>query len=191
MSCTATVKWFDSKKGYGFATPETGGDDIFVHSANIVKDADGKAPFLDEDDKIFYNLGEHNGRPTAMEVTVPPGTEKKRPPRRRGRNATKAADAESEQIATDRDTAAVASAKGEGQAESATPADKPSSGGGGGGGGRDGKTHRRPQSGNRSRRNDKGVGENGKPRPNSGPRGDSKSQEAKQAARDSAKGDAA
>lgn len=53
MSCTATIKWFNSKKGYGFAAPETGGDDIFVHIANIVRDADGNAPYLDEDQKIF------------------------------------------------------------------------------------------------------------------------------------------
>jgi len=184
MSCTAIIKWFDSKKGYGFATPETGGDDIFVHSANITKDADGKAPFLDDGDKIFYNLGEHNGRPTAMEVSVPPGTEKKRPPRRRGRNAAKAADAESEAIGEERQEKANEVVKSESQGESKPPADKPS----GGGGGRDGKTHRRPNSGNRSRRNDKGLGENGKPKPNSGPRGDAKGAEAKQAAR-SAKGD--
>jgi hypothetical protein len=32
------VKWFDTKKGFGFITPTTGGEDIFVHQSQIKTD---------------------------------------------------------------------------------------------------------------------------------------------------------
>lgn len=129
------VKWFDRKKGIGFATPAAGGDDIFIHRRNFTTQFT-----LDENDEVFYDVGEYEGRPTAIKISVPPDKVSKAPPRRvRGRNAKKSLDEEAETVAVEKDAEAVAeqSAPAAPAAEGAATGDKP-------GGGRDSKTRRRP-----------------------------------------------
>lgn len=46
-----TVKWFDSTKGFGFITPESGDKDIFVHYKSIV--GEGYKKLVDNDSVMF------------------------------------------------------------------------------------------------------------------------------------------
>ena len=60
------VKWFDSKKGYGFILPEDGGE-IFVHYTGII--AEGfKA--LTEGQMVEFEVGNNEKGVQAVNVTV-------------------------------------------------------------------------------------------------------------------------
>jgi cold shock protein len=48
-----TVKWFSEAKGFGFISPEDGGEDLFVHRTGI---AGGGFKSLDEGDKVSYEV---------------------------------------------------------------------------------------------------------------------------------------
>ena len=46
-----TVKWCNDDKGYGFITPDEGGEDLFVHHSGIAGDG---YKSLDEGAKVSY-----------------------------------------------------------------------------------------------------------------------------------------
>ena len=59
---TGVVKWFDSKKGYGFIEPENGGKDVFVHISAVQKIGQ---THLKEGQKVKYELTSNRGREAA------------------------------------------------------------------------------------------------------------------------------
>ena len=48
-----TVKWFNDEKGFGFITPDGGGDDLFVHFKAIESDG---FKSLKEGDKVTFDV---------------------------------------------------------------------------------------------------------------------------------------
>lgn len=50
---TGVVKWFSRVKGYGFITPDEGGDDVFVHYTAIVGDGFRN---LDQDERVEFTV---------------------------------------------------------------------------------------------------------------------------------------
>jgi len=62
---TGTVKWFNSTKGYGFITPDDGGNDLFVHHSDV--QTSGHAS-LNEGQKVEFEVGEGQKGPCAKNV---------------------------------------------------------------------------------------------------------------------------
>ena len=61
-----TVKWFNDSKGFGFITPEGGGEDLFVHHTEIK--SEGYAS-LSENQKVEFEIGQGKKGPCATNVT--------------------------------------------------------------------------------------------------------------------------
>jgi CspA family cold shock protein len=59
------VKWFNERKGYGFISPDDGGEDLFVHSSNIAELGTGP---LQEGQEVEYEVGEGKKGPQATDV---------------------------------------------------------------------------------------------------------------------------
>ena len=62
---TGTVKWFSDQKGFGFITPEDGGDDLFIHHSNI--DGEGYKS-LEDGQQVEYEAAEGKKGPEATKV---------------------------------------------------------------------------------------------------------------------------
>jgi cold shock protein len=64
---TGVVKWFSDEKGFGFITPDEGGQDAFVHFSAIQGDG---FRTLTEGARVEYDLGEGPKGPQATNVRV-------------------------------------------------------------------------------------------------------------------------
>ena len=61
-----TVKWFNQDKGYGFITPDNGGEDLFVHFSAIQGSGFRS---LEEGEKVTYEVGQGQKGPQAQNVS--------------------------------------------------------------------------------------------------------------------------
>ncbi len=57
---TGIVKWFNSTKGYGFITQDSG-NDLFVHTSEV-------QGYIDEGDKVQFEIGDGQKGPCAINV---------------------------------------------------------------------------------------------------------------------------
>ena len=62
---TGSVKWFDTKKGFGFIAPDDGSDELFVHYSEIK--AEGFAT-LEEGQRVEFEVGQGKKGPCATSV---------------------------------------------------------------------------------------------------------------------------
>ncbi|WP_028297606.1 cold-shock protein [Olivibacter sitiensis] len=58
-----TVKFFNETKGFGFITPENGGQEIFVHSSGLIDN-------IRENDTVKYDVEQGRKGPNAVNVEV-------------------------------------------------------------------------------------------------------------------------
>jgi CspA family cold shock protein len=62
---TGTVKWFNSKKGYGFIKEEGTEKDIFLHVSAL---EESKLKNLKEDQKLEFEIKEENNKLQAINL---------------------------------------------------------------------------------------------------------------------------
>ena len=66
---TGKVKWFNSKKGYGFIKDDETQKDIFLHVSAL---EESKLRVLKEDQKIFYDIKEEKNKLQAINIKKKP-----------------------------------------------------------------------------------------------------------------------
>jgi CspA family cold shock protein len=64
---SGTVKWFNASKGYGFVTPDGGGNDLFVHHSDLVMEG---YKVLHEGERVRFDRADGPKGPQAVKVHV-------------------------------------------------------------------------------------------------------------------------
>ncbi|MFN3826001.1 MAG: cold-shock protein [Micavibrio sp.] len=67
MAQRGKVKWFNTTKGFGFITPDQGGNDVFVHITAVQK---AGLQTLNEGQAIEFELQENRGKMAAAELRL-------------------------------------------------------------------------------------------------------------------------
>ena len=62
---TGKVKWFNSRKGYGFIVQDDSDTNVFVHITSLEKSG---LTYLDEGDKVTYEISEDKGKAQAINL---------------------------------------------------------------------------------------------------------------------------
>ena len=64
---TGTVKWFNDAKGFGFITPDAGGNDLFAHFSEVQGNG---FKSLQEGQKVSFVSGAGQKGPAATKIQV-------------------------------------------------------------------------------------------------------------------------
>jgi ATP-dependent RNA helicase RhlE len=62
---TGTIKWYSRKRGFGFVTPDTGGEDIFVHHSSVPNNYPSP---IDTGDRIAFVITHNQKGPAATAI---------------------------------------------------------------------------------------------------------------------------
>ena len=65
---TGTVKWFNDSKGYGFITPDDGGEDLFAHFSQIQMSG---FKTLKEGQKVQFEVAQGSKGQQASNIQAP------------------------------------------------------------------------------------------------------------------------
>jgi CspA family cold shock protein len=64
---TGKVKWFDSRKGFGFIQPDGGGPDMFVHISDVQR---AGLSTLNEGQRVSFDIAQDRGKTHAANLKL-------------------------------------------------------------------------------------------------------------------------